>query len=228
MDPLRSGPGGGVAVRRHDRARVPDARARADAARPGAPARRLRDGRQLRPRQAAVPRAAAGRRPGAHARRARRGGPDPGRLRALADADLRTRRRRQAGVRRQRHLPNLRRGRLPMPTTIDHTHATGTRAGAEAGLDVLLTDAAVGRRHPPLHPAARRGRGRRRGRAPPAQRRAPHPRPRDASWRASRPATPNGRPPAATGASPTRPGRRTGCCAASCRATWRSARPSTA
>jgi poly[(R)-3-hydroxyalkanoate] polymerase subunit PhaC len=31
-----------------------------------------------------------------------------------------------------------------MPTTIDHTNATGPRAGAEAGLDVLLTDAAVG------------------------------------------------------------------------------------
>ena len=56
VDPLRSRPGGGFALRRHHRPRLPDARAGAGSARSGAAARRLRDGRQLRPRPAAVPR----------------------------------------------------------------------------------------------------------------------------------------------------------------------------
>ena len=76
------------------------------------------------------------------------------------------RRRRQAGVRRQRHLPRL---RIGPPHAHDHridgdrrhvraAREAAPRAGAQAGLDVLLTDAAVGARHAPLHPAARRRR----------------------------------------------------------------------
>ena len=100
-----------------------------------------------------------------------------------------------------------------MPATTNETNpptrartTTGPRAGAQAGLDVLLTDAAVGRGtrrfiQPRAVAARRRGR-----RAPPAQRRAPRVRHSGSSSRASPRAARSRRPPRATAASPTRPG----------------------
>ena len=143
--------------------------------------------------------------------------PIPGGAALSLTLDLRARRRRQAGVRRQRHLPRLRIGvprdahrppsrpTAPAPTSRAGA-TTGPRAGARAGLDVLLTDAAVGRgtrRFIQPRAVAAVGAGVARHPRSVARRAAAARRP---SSRASPRAARSRRPPRATGASPIRRG----------------------